>query len=146
MAKNLLDNLTTIINNIFDVITQGSLERMKVVRKFNTAFNTAYLTGEFDRMCKVSIAIGDSSYKHSMSTIVLRSGFKISIKNDDNLTNYDIQEIAKYVLASKPFVRQLMSLGFDTFYDQLSAAINSSDTYLEYCIKYDRLVPTIYPG
>ena len=114
MANNLFQNLTAIINSIFDVVSQGSLERVKVVREFNSAFNEAYLTGEFDRMCKVSIAVGDSSFRHSMSTFVLRSGFKITIQNDEELTNYDIQEIAKYVLASNPFVRQLMALGFDT--------------------------------
>jgi hypothetical protein len=114
MAKSIFQNITAIINSIFDVISQGSLERVRVVREFNKAFNEAYLTGEFDRMCKVSIAIGDSSFRHSMSTFVLRSGFKITIQNDEKLTNYDIQEIAKYVLASNPFVRQLMALGFDT--------------------------------
>ena len=58
--------------------------------------------------------MGDSSFKHSMSTMVFRSGFKITIQNDERLTVGDIQEIAKYVLASNPFVRQLMALGFDT--------------------------------
>ena len=114
MAKNIMQNLTARINSIFDVISQGSLERVKVVREFNRAFNEAYLSCEFDRLCKVSIASGDSSFRHSMSTFVLRSGFKITIQNDENLTGNDIQEIAKYVLASNPFVRQLMALGFDT--------------------------------
>jgi len=114
MAKNILQNITAILNSIFDIIAQGSMERVRVVKEFNRAFNEAYLTGEFDRMCKVSIAVGDSSFRHSMSTMVLRSGFKITIENDDNLTVGDIQEIAKYVLASNPFVRQLMALGFET--------------------------------
>jgi hypothetical protein len=105
MAKNVFQNLTALINSIFDVISQGSLERIRLVREFNRAFSEAYLTGEFDRMCKVSIAVGDSSFRHSMSTFVLRSGFKITIQNDEKLTSFDIQEI---------FVRQLMALGFDT--------------------------------
>jgi hypothetical protein len=114
MAKNVLQNLTTLINNFFDVISQGSIERVKLVRELNRAFLEAYLSGEFDRMCKASISMGDSSFRHSMSTIVLRSGFKIRVQNDENLSGNDISELAKYVLASNPFVRQMMALGFDT--------------------------------
>lgn len=114
MAKSIFQNITALINSIFDIISQGTMERVRVVREFNRAFNEAYLTGEFERLCKVSIAMGDASFRHSMSTFVLRSGFKITIQNDERLTMYDIHEIAKYVLASNPFVRQLMALGFDT--------------------------------
>ncbi len=116
MANTIINKLTLLINSIIDVISQGSFERVKVVKEFNLVFSEAYLSGEFDRLCKVSIGIGDLAFRHSMSTFYLRSGFKITIQNDDNLTGRDIQDIAKYILASNSFIRQLMALGFDTLF------------------------------
>ena len=58
-------------------------------------------------MCKVIIAMGDSSFKYSMSTFMLRNGFKITIQNDESLTNYDVQEIAKCVLATNTISDQI---------------------------------------
>lgn len=114
MARQLMQNITALINNFFDVISQGTMERVKLIKGLNQAFSDAYLSGTFDRMCKASAGMGDSSFRHSMSTMTFRSGFKISVQNDENLSSGDISELAKYVLASMPFVRQLMSLGFDT--------------------------------
>ncbi len=42
-----------------------------------------------------------------MSTFMLRNGFKITIQNDESLTNYDVQEIAKYVLATNTISAQI---------------------------------------
>ena len=44
----------------------------------------------------------------------MRSGFKITIENDANLTQTDFMEISRYIIDSKPFVRQLMAFGYDT--------------------------------
>ena len=49
-----------------------------------------------------------------MSTFFFRSGFKITIENDANLKSSELRNIAQYILTNKSFVRQLMSLGFDT--------------------------------
>jgi hypothetical protein len=43
-----------------------------------------------------------------------RSGFKIGIKNDMDLQMSEVMELSKYVLANTAFIRQLMSMGFDT--------------------------------
>jgi len=109
-----MENVTAIINQLIYVVTQGSLERVRLTRELNQTFADAYMSGAFDRMCKASTAMGDSSFRHSMSAMTFRSGFKISILNDDNINGSDVAELAKYILASTPFVRQLMALGFDT--------------------------------
>ena len=48
------------------------------------------------------------------TTFFFRSGFKISIENDSDLRDSEIRDISQYILSNKAFVRQLMSLGFDT--------------------------------
>ena len=49
-----------------------------------------------------------------MSAFFLRSGFKISIENDNNIKDSEFRDISQYILSNKPFIRQLMTLGFDT--------------------------------
>lgn len=102
------------IKGLLDSIISGSLDRMRIINSMNESFKEAYYTGELERLCKASITMGDSSYAHEMSTFVFRSGFKISIENDNNIKYFEFREIAQYILSNKPFVRQLMSLGFDT--------------------------------
>ncbi|MFM1947727.1 MAG: hypothetical protein RL207_2010 [Bacteroidota bacterium] len=104
----------TFINRIADVISQGSLERVRILSEFNSVFKDAYLEGSIDRLCKVTTSIGDPSFKHELSSIYFRSGFKITIENDENLKESDFHEISRYVIQSKHFVRQLMALGYDT--------------------------------
>lgn len=102
------------IKGLLDSILSGSLERMRIINAMNDSFKEAYYSRELDRLCKVSITIGDSSFAHEMSTFVFRSGFKISIENDNNIKISEFREIGQYILSNRPFVRQLMSLGFDT--------------------------------
>lgn len=80
----------------------------------NQAFKKYYYSGELNRLCKVSITMGNDSYRQEMSAIFFRSGFKISIENDSDLRDSEIRDISQYILSNKAFVRQLMSLGFDT--------------------------------
>jgi len=49
-----------------------------------------------------------------MSSIWLRSGFKISVENDMGMLDSEIFEISDYVLRNSAFLRQLMAMGFDT--------------------------------
>ena len=102
------------LKNLLSSFLDGSFERMKMVSAMNLSFKETYYSGEIDRLCKVSITIGDTKYAHEMSSFVFRSGFKISIENDNDLRDSEIREISQYILSNKPFVRQLMSLGFDT--------------------------------
>lgn len=80
----------------------------------NTAFKDYFYSGELNRLCKVSISSGDPDFAHEMSAFFFRSGFKISIENDTNLADSEVLEISKYILENKPFIKQLMTMGFDT--------------------------------
>lgn len=114
MAENIFSRIATIINRMVDIISQGSLERFKILKEFNFVFKEAWEQKALDRLCTVTTSPGDPSFKHELSTFYLRSGFKITVENDDGLTEKDYGEISKYVVESKPFVRQLMALGYDT--------------------------------
>ena len=49
-----------------------------------------------------------------MSVMWLRSGFRIAVENDLGMKDSEIFEIADYILNNRAFLRQLMSIGFDT--------------------------------
>jgi hypothetical protein len=114
MASNIFSKITTFLNRVVDVISQGNLERIRILREFNFVFKEVYMQGEIDRLCTVTTSSGNPQFKHELSTFYLRSGFKITIENDSNLLENDFIEISKYVIESAPFVRQLMALGYDT--------------------------------
>lgn len=114
MPSNIFSQLATLMNRVVDIISQGSLERVRVLRDFNRVFRDSFLSGEIERHCTVTTGPGNPAYRHELSTFHLRSGFKITIENDSNLTDQDYVEISRYVLESAPFVRQLMALGYDT--------------------------------
>ncbi len=80
----------------------------------NSAFKEYFMTGEFNRLCKVSISKGNSAYAHEMSSLWIRSGFKLTIENDTNLQDSEINDLSTYVTDNAAFVRQLMAMGFDT--------------------------------
>ncbi len=111
---NFFSTISTFLNRIVDIITQGNLERVRVMTEFNNVFKDSYLQGEIDKLCSVTTSMGNPKFSHSLSTIYLRSGFKITIENDEDLSENNFWEIAKYVLDSPPFIRQLMALGYDT--------------------------------
>lgn len=106
----IIDFLRNLLNSLLD----GSFERVKIVSSMNDAFKEYFYSGELNRLCKVSISSGDSSFHHEMSAFVFRSGFKITIENDNGFKHSEAREISQYILSNKAFVRQLMSLGFDT--------------------------------
>lgn len=114
MASNIFSRISTFINRVVDVMSQGNLERIRILKEFNFVFREVYMQGEIDRLCTVTTSAGNPKFKHVLSTFYLRSGFKITIENDVNLTDNDFFEISKYVIESAPFVRQLMALGYDT--------------------------------
>lgn len=107
-------NLKTFITNLINSLLDGSFERMRIINQMNRAFKEYFTSGEIGRLCKVSISSGKSEYAHEMSALWLRSGFKISIENDLNLQESEINELAQYVTDNVQFVRQLMAMGFDT--------------------------------
>ena len=107
-------NLKTFFTNLINTLLDGSFERVRIISQMNTAFKEYFTTGEFNRLCKVSISSGNSAFAHEMSSLWIRSGFKITIENDSALRESEINELAAYVTDNAAFVRQLMALGFDT--------------------------------
>ena len=108
-------SLKSFFVNLLSTLLDGSFERVRIVNQMNTAFKEYFTSGEFNRLCKVSISKGRSDFAHERSAFSFRSGFKILIDNDNNLKESDINEISEYILSNLSFVRQLMALGFDTF-------------------------------
>lgn len=107
-------NIKNFFTNLINTILDGSFERMRMISQMNKAFKEYFMSGEFNRLCKVSISPGNSHYAHEMSALWIRSGFKITIDNDTGLKDSDINELALYVTENPSFVRQLMAMGFDT--------------------------------
>ncbi len=107
-------NLKTFFSNLINSLLDGSFERVRIISQMNTAFKEYFTTGEFNRLCKVSISQGNSAFAHEMSSLWIRSGFKISIENDSSLRESEINDFAAYVTDNAAFVRQLMAMGFDT--------------------------------
>lgn len=111
---NILTRISTLLNRVVDIISSGSLERVRIIREFNLVFQEAFQSGDIDRLCSVTTGPGNPEFRHEMSSFYLRSGFKITIHNDTHLKDNDYFEISRYVIESAPFVRQLMALGYDT--------------------------------
>lgn len=102
------------LKNLINVLLDGSFERVTVINQMNQAFHEYFVSGDTNRLCKASISQGDPEFRHEMSAMWFRSGFKISIENDSNIQDNEIMEISQYVLENKAFIRQLMAQGFDT--------------------------------
>ena len=107
-------NIKTLFTNLINTLLDGSFERVRIISRMNTAFKEYFTTGEFNRLCKVSIAQGNSAFAHEMSSLWIRSGFKITIENDSSLSESEINELAAIITDNASFVRQLMAMGFDT--------------------------------
>ena len=101
-------------SNLLNALLDGSFERVRIINQMNTAFKEYFMSGDFGRLCKVSISQGCTEFAHEMSVLWFRSGFKLSIENDYNLKQSEIKELSLYVTSNAAFVRQLMALGFDT--------------------------------
>lgn len=117
-------NIGDFLKNLLSSLLDGSFEKIRIINAMNQSFKESFVSGEINRMCKVSISQGDPDFKHPMSSIWFRSGFKISIINDSNIKNSEYEEIAQYVLQNNTFIRQLMAIGFDTLIVQGSNTKN----------------------
>lgn len=114
MANNLFSKITTFINRVVDVISQGNFERVMILNQYNITFREAYLNGDLNILCKVTTSPGNPDFKHELSTYFLRSGFKVTIENDNNLEENDLMELSIFFIENKAGVRQLMAYGYDT--------------------------------
>lgn len=107
-------SIKTIITNLINALLDGSFERVRIISQMNAAFEEYFYSGELNRLCKVSISRGCQAYAHEMSTLWLRSGFKITIENDAGIKESEMIELSSYITDNVAFVRQLMAMGFDT--------------------------------
>ena len=55
-------NLKTFFTNLINSLLDGSFERVRIINQMNAAFKEYFTTGEFNRLCKVSISQGRSEY------------------------------------------------------------------------------------
>lgn len=106
--------LLEFIKKIISAILDGSFEKMRIIQAMNENFKESFYSGGLDRLCRVSISADDPEFSHEMSVMWLRSGFRITIENDLGMDDSEVFGIADYVLNNKAFLRQLMSIGFDT--------------------------------
>lgn len=101
-----------IIDILKDLVT-SYIERSDVINEFNKFSKQAFLSRQSTRFIVAKTTRGDSNFKHSMSHTFF-SGFRLTIKNDEGLTNSEVENISKVILTNKTLLRQLMALGFDT--------------------------------
>ena len=114
MSRNIFSRIATIINRIVDVIASGSLERPRVLNELNKGFKEAYLNGDLENLCRVTTGMGVSRFMHRLRSPTIISGFKVTIENERQLTDGEIKEYGKVIVDKKRFIRDLMSMGYDT--------------------------------
>ena len=107
-------SIVEFLKNMLNSLLDGSFERVKIINEMNKGFKELFYSGVTHRLCHVSISAGDPDFTHEMSSMSFRSGFKIGIENDMDLQMSEVMELSKYILANTAFIRQLMSMGFDT--------------------------------
>jgi hypothetical protein len=111
---------------IIDFIKEFT-ERRLLVKEFNSVANIAFVTGATNRLLKAKTTFGDPGYRHSMSSMF--SGFRITIRNTESLSKEEIKVIGEVILQNKIFLRQLMSLGYDTL-----EVFGSTDIYHQWAM------------
>ena len=107
-------SIVEFLKNMLNSLLDGSFERVKIINEMNKGFKELFYSRVINRLCHVSISAGDPDFTHEMSSMSFRSGFKIGIENDMDLQMSEVMDLSKYILANTAFIRQLMSMGFDT--------------------------------
>ena len=49
-------NIKNLITNLINSLLDGSFERMRIISLMNASFKEYFTTGEFGRLCKVTIS------------------------------------------------------------------------------------------
>ena len=104
MGVNVFSKISILINRIVDVITQGNLERVKVMSEFNRVFKDAFYSQEFIRLCSVTtsyiasyVVLSKEFVRQLMAmgydTLIIRgksrsTGLEIPLKEIANLNDY----------------------------------------------------------
>lgn len=87
-------------------------ERNKLIREFNKASKSSFISGKSKTLLKSKITIGKKSYGHTFSRLF--SGFRLKVINGKDLTKSELIEVSKVILDNEQIVRKLMTLGWDT--------------------------------
>jgi len=88
-------------------------ERYKLVKDFNKASKTAFISGVAPTLLEAKITMGDSSYRHNFSKF-MGGGLRIKAITGRAFTRSELSELGSIILDNEEFVRQLISLGWDT--------------------------------
>ncbi len=99
-------------------------EKNRCINDFNSAAQTAFVTGVAPVYLKAEQSRGNSNYKHSMSSWFY-SGFRINTLSGRTLTTSEVRECGMVIATNQELMRKLATLGFDT---------------LEICDQYGRVI------
>ena len=112
----MLPNLTNMIANFWNRVLdwfEDRRDRTKLVRSFNKAAKSAFITGAVPTLLSASFSKGDRSYKHQHSHWRY-SGFRIVAFSGQQLSRPELKDVGLTVLQNPELSRQLVVLGFDT--------------------------------
>lgn len=88
-------------------------DRTRLVRTFNEAAKSAFISGAVPTLLSASVSRGDSSYRHQHSHW-LYSGFRLVAFSGKQLSRRELKDVGLTVLENPQLSRQLVVLGFDT--------------------------------
>ena len=88
--------------------------RHKIIKDFNKYSKNAFINGSAPTLLQASISRGNSNFRHSFSKTIF-SGFRIKAMSGKQLDHSEMNIIGDVILGEVEMVRQLMSLGWDTF-------------------------------
>lgn len=88
-------------------------ERYALVRDFNKAAKSSFISGVAPTLLEVSITTGHSDYRHEFSKW-RGGGFRIKALSGRPLEKSEMTEIGRVVLDNQELTRKLVALGWDT--------------------------------
>lgn len=88
-------------------------ERYKLVRDFNRAAKTSFISSIAPTLLEAKITNGESAYRHAFSKF-MGGGFRIKALSGVDLQKAELIEIGRVVLDNEALIRKMISLGWDT--------------------------------
>jgi hypothetical protein len=88
-------------------------DRQKTIQNFNISGKKAFISGVAPTLLEVSISKGDPNYKHQFSKW-FGGGFRIKALSGRPLSRAEMEDIKNVLISNQGFVRELISLGWDT--------------------------------
>jgi hypothetical protein len=88
-------------------------DRQKMIREFNNAAKSAFITGIAPTLLQASASRGNRDYRHTFSAPVY-TGFRIKVLTGQALSRSEVMFIGTVIVSDTLLVRKLVVLGFDT--------------------------------